>query len=78
MPRGMCGISGVISGRGDVAPARQRVGAMVRALVHRGPDGDGLWQDAAVPIVLGHNRLAILATWRRLDNRFRAALFLVN
>jgi len=43
-----------------MARARQRVSAMVRALVHRGPDGQWLWQDSAAPIVLGHNRLAIL------------------
>lgn len=33
---------------------------MMRALVHRGPDGQGLWRDPDMPVVLGHNRLAIM------------------
>lgn len=33
---------------------------MAETLAHRGPDSDGLWQDPDVPLVLGHQRLAIL------------------
>lgn len=53
----MCGIAGQLaleSERGDVEAVRR----MSQALAHRGPDGDGLWQDG--PCVLGHRRLAII------------------
>src|SRR6266700_1509873 len=46
--------------RGTRESVRERVRAMMQVLGHRGPDGDGMWQDTAVPLVLGHNRLAIL------------------
>ena len=49
----MCGISG-IAGRHDP----DLLAAMVAALRHRGPDGDGVYVDG--PIGLGHNRLAII------------------
>ena len=53
----MCGIAGEIRFDG----ARADVGAVDRmtgCLVHRGPDGDGLW--ASGPVALGHRRLAII------------------
>ncbi|MDY0913563.1 N-acetylglutaminylglutamine amidotransferase [Rathayibacter festucae] len=53
----MCGIAGEIRFDG----ARADVGAVDRmtgCLVHRGPDGDGLW--AAGRVALGHRRLAII------------------
>ena len=37
-----------------------RVRVMMRALAHRGPDSNGAWQESAIPLVLGHNRLAVL------------------
>lgn len=56
----MCGIVGFLQGR----PARQvtadTVRAMAQATAHRGPDGLGVWTDAAAGIALGHNRLAII------------------
>ena len=33
---------------------------MKASLLHRGPDGQGLFLDAALPIALGHRRLAII------------------
>ncbi|ARJ66566.1 asparagine synthase (glutamine-hydrolyzing) [Magnetospirillum sp. ME-1] len=52
----MCGIAGLI---GDASPgAAQRLDSMVAALVHRGPDGGGCWNDGDVH--LGHRRLAVI------------------
>jgi asparagine synthase (glutamine-hydrolysing) len=57
----MCGICGVFSipTGGDLSPeARLSVAAMTAALAHRGPDGDGFYDNAHV--ALGHRRLAII------------------
>ena len=55
----MCGICGVFALDGTLAPGMRRaVSAMNAALAHRGPDGDGIFEDAHV--VLGHRRLAII------------------
>ena len=56
----MCGLSGVIASRGTLKDAIDRVRVMMAALVHRGPDGSGLWHEPELPVVLGHNRLAII------------------
>jgi asparagine synthase (glutamine-hydrolysing) len=55
----MCGLTGVLSPRErgtDVQ--RELVLKMTAALVHRGPDADGIWTEDH--IVLGHRRLSIL------------------
>lgn len=55
----MCGISGMFALNDALPPgARQSVVAMNNALAHRGPDGDGFFEDARA--VLGHRRLAII------------------
>ena len=52
----MCGIAGLVS---EGAPGDEaRVRRMNAALVHRGPDAEGLWRSGRA--VLGHRRLAIL------------------
>lgn len=51
----MCGISG-FAGDGD----QSDLVAMTRALVHRGPDGEGMHVDRQARVYLGHRRLAIL------------------
>jgi asparagine synthase (glutamine-hydrolysing) len=51
----MCGLAGFI-GRGD----RDDLGAMIGAMRHRGPDGEGEFVDASTGVHLGHLRLAIL------------------
>ena len=51
----MCGIVGFV-GPGD----RDDLEAMMDALVHRGPDGEGSYVDPAVPLFLGHRRLAVI------------------
>jgi asparagine synthase (glutamine-hydrolysing) len=53
----MCGICGIYNLTG--APVeRERLGRMNDTLIHRGPDGAGLFVDGAVG--LGHRRLAII------------------
>lgn len=57
----MCGINGILTlNHATQHPEVQHsaVQAMNLAIAHRGPDGEGLWQDGQ--IALGHRRLAIL------------------
>lgn len=56
----MCGIGGfVVAGaRLPAALAEARLGAMLAALRHRGPDDEGLWSDGRAGLV--HSRLAII------------------
>ncbi len=56
----MCGIAGLWSPNGDASENARITGAMLRAIHHRGPDGDGVWSDAPRGLVLGHKRLSIL------------------
>lgn len=51
----MCGIAGFV-GPGD----RSDLSAMARALEHRGPDGEGYYEDPSAHVFLGHRRLAII------------------
>lgn len=55
----MCGIAGYLA---DTPPpdAADRLRAMVAAIAHRGPDGEGTWCDPAAGVGLAHRRLAIL------------------
>ena len=58
----MCGIAGLIS----LNPER-RVGAMLKAVEHRGYDDEGVWSSASIDeegrqACLGHRRLAIIDT----------------
>ncbi|MBN2354048.1 MAG: asparagine synthase (glutamine-hydrolyzing) [Spirochaetales bacterium] len=57
----MCGIVGFRDPRGT-APERlsSLVDRMNATLVHRGPDGDGLWVDEKTGTALGHRRLSII------------------
>ena len=50
----MCGIAGVIG-----KDAASRVKNMLPLMVHRGPDGEGLWSRGS-ELALGHRRLAIV------------------
>ncbi len=54
----MCGIVGILDPISGVSPARADLQRMNDALVHRGPDGDGLFLDPGIG--LGHRRLAII------------------
>lgn len=51
----MCGIAGILGGGKE---RREIVRSMVAAIAHRGPDGEGIYDDGAV--ALGHRRLAII------------------
>lgn len=51
----MCGIAGIYNLKDDVD--RSDIQAMTDTLIHRGPDGGGVWVGGAV--ALGHRRLAI-------------------
>jgi len=56
----MCGLAGILA-FGDTRPvAEDEVRAMRDAIVHRGPDGAGLWLAPDGRIGLGHRRLAIV------------------
>jgi len=55
----MCGLTGFLTPH--AAPAdtlRAQLARMTRSLLHRGPDGEGLWLQGGV--ALGHRRLAIV------------------
>jgi asparagine synthase (glutamine-hydrolysing) len=52
----MCGIAGCFNRGGQPVDARA-LAAMSAALIHRGPDGDGMWSEGAIG--LAHRRLAI-------------------
>lgn len=57
----MCGITGFFtSGNQDATEMNVTVRRMAATLIHRGPDGGGVWIDAAAGIALGHRRLAIV------------------
>ncbi|MEQ9350925.1 MAG: asparagine synthase (glutamine-hydrolyzing), partial [Alphaproteobacteria bacterium] len=58
----MCGIAGLIdlSARNDGARLERRAQRMAAALIHRGPDNEGLWSDADAAIALSHRRLSII------------------
>jgi asparagine synthase (glutamine-hydrolysing) len=51
----MCGIAGIV---GKLDPAGADLAAMLRALAHRGPDGEGVHSDGVA--TLGHRRLSII------------------
>jgi asparagine synthase (glutamine-hydrolysing) len=54
----MCGISGIIDGRGVTREDLARVASMSRALVHRGPDDSGAYD--ARHVALAARRLSII------------------
>ena len=54
----MCGVAGLFDPQGKSAFAPERIERMTNALIHRGPDGAGVW--TAPGIGLGHRRLSII------------------
>ena len=55
----MCGINGVISNQ-KISNLADIISAMNEKLIHRGPDGKGVWINEEQNIGLGHTRLSIL------------------
>ena len=51
----MCGICG-FAGQGSLVDLQRMTGAMI----HRGPDAEGLWHDPLNGVYLGHRRLSII------------------
>ena len=51
----MCGIAGIV---GTQDPQGSDLAAMLQSLAHRGPDGEGIFNDGLV--ALGHRRLSII------------------
>ena len=56
----MCGIVGLLGQGLDVQVEVSRVEVMRDTMVHRGPDGFGIWASKDRSAVLGHRRLAIV------------------
>ena len=57
----MCGIAGFWTR--EALPRdelRSRLGHMVQALAHRGPDGAGHWMEPRLGVALGHRRLSVI------------------
>lgn len=55
----MCGICGILGSSALGAPEREAVvGGMMARMVHRGPDGEGMWSGKG--LCLGHRRLAVI------------------
>ena len=55
----MCGIAGIIQSNPSQYN-KQDLKKMTDALAHRGPDGEGLWQNETGNVLLGHRRLSII------------------
>ena len=53
----MCGIAGII---GAGSRSTLRLQGMADALAHRGPDDDGIWQNAEAPVGFAFRRLSIV------------------
>jgi len=57
----MCGIAGVLNlSLTEIPNLERRLEAMNQLLRHRGPDGEGLWQNDNGMVQLGHRRLSII------------------
>lgn len=58
----MCGITGILSFKKALPPERLTAlaASMADRLVHRGPDAEGVWVDAAYGIALSHRRLSVI------------------
>ena len=56
----MCGLAGLLVRGEGSEHVESRAAAMIRTLVHRGPDDSGIWCDPGCGVALGFRRLAII------------------
>jgi asparagine synthase (glutamine-hydrolysing) len=56
----MCGVAGFIDPSRSAAELESIARAMASGLHHRGPDGHGVWTDAARGVALAHTRLSVI------------------
>lgn len=56
----MCGLTGFMQAGVDTDRLVQIAQTMADRMVHRGPDGQGVWTDIDVGLALAHRRLAVL------------------
>jgi asparagine synthase (glutamine-hydrolysing) len=56
----VCGLVGIFSPDGGRLVDDETLAAMRDRMMHRGPDGAGLWRSPAQDCVLGHRRLSII------------------
>jgi asparagine synthase (glutamine-hydrolysing) len=56
----MCGIVGILSAQAVVEPRQTELLRMLKALLHRGPDGHDIWWNGSGTAGLGHSRLAVI------------------
>lgn len=58
----MCGITGFVDQRAATSASDLRIQSrkMADAILHRGPDSEGYWEDAAAGVAFGHRRLAVI------------------
>jgi asparagine synthase (glutamine-hydrolysing) len=54
----MCGVAGILSA--ENSDNKYNAIKMAEALYHRGPDSNGIWDDAAAGIAMSHTRLSII------------------
>jgi asparagine synthase (glutamine-hydrolysing) len=55
----MCGIAGIIQSYPSQF-GKDQLKKMTDALAHRGPDGEGLWQNDSGHVLFGHRRLSVI------------------
>ncbi len=68
----MCGIVGALAFN-EFQITEQYLNAMRDAMVHRGPDGAGVWIDHNQRVGLGHRRLTIIDLSQPLPNPCRVS-----
>ena len=54
----MCGIAGII--QASYQDSMHHLRKMTDALAHRGPDGEGFWQNQDGTALMGHRRLSVI------------------
>ena len=58
----MCGFTGFLGGNlfADNDRVKATITAMANAIIHRGPDSSGIWQDNEHKVAIAHRRLSVL------------------